>query len=215
MRLLLHNPNANTELTAALGRSLAQVLAPGDELRLATAGQGPQFIGSNETIAAARALLWRDLPALSAPADAVLLGCFGDLGTAPLQAAIGKPVVSLWEAGLDRVRQRGRRIGVLTTSFFWAERIRLSFGPIVAPSPLDVTVVETPSDASEADRVAAITRAIARLAERDAADEVMLGGALLSAFAPRLDEAALPIVDLFGSAVDLCRSDRARATDAP
>ena len=53
MRLLLYNPNSDAGLTSLLGKAISPLFDREDTIGLATAKQGPRFIGSAEAIAVA------------------------------------------------------------------------------------------------------------------------------------------------------------------
>src|SRR5215217_4975087 len=95
MRLRLHNPNSDTSLTHRLAEAVRSYLVADDTLLATTAGDGPAFIGSEQTIAAARSRLAGALRAHAQGCDAVLLGCFGDLGIENVRTSLGPPIISL------------------------------------------------------------------------------------------------------------------------
>ncbi|MDR3474116.1 MAG: aspartate/glutamate racemase family protein [Devosia sp.] len=207
MKVLLYNPNSNAALTRSLGRTLPAALRPGDSLATATAIVGSAFIGSDETIDRARADTERRLPPLVRNADAILLGCFGDLGIGLTATALGKPLISFWDAGVDAIRRGEQRTGIVTTSPFWAARLRRDLRACgIDDALVAISAILTPP-AAPAEQVAADVRdAVAGFRRRDVADRVMLGGALLLALAPTLGPVALPVVDLPVWAIDMCRN---------
>ena len=204
MRLLLYNPNTNAELTLRLARAARPHLAAADTLEVATASQVPQFLGSEDSIADARVRLNADLPAAAQQHDAVLLGCFGDLGIESLRARLRKPVVSLWDACVFAARRRPMKMGIVTTSPFWAERLRRD----VRLAGLDErisAIAAIPIAPRFEDNIAALERAIHELADLRAVDHVVLGGALLATLISEIEPSPLPLIDTLGLAVGLCR----------
>jgi allantoin racemase len=124
MRLLLYNPNSDAGLTSLLGQAVSPLLDRKDTIGLATAEQGPRFIGSAEAVAAARETLTARLAESARKYDAVILGCFGDLGIEPLRQMVDKPILSLWDACVSLAPVSGKRFGVVTTSQFWVDRLQ-------------------------------------------------------------------------------------------
>ena len=125
MRLLLYNPNTDASLTARLSLAMARSLAPGDELKTSTSNKGASFIGSAETIAVAKGALLRDLPARAEGCDAIVLGCFGDLGIATLRRRLGLPIVSLSDVVVS---------GITPAARFWTLTLYNSRGRLVSNS---------------------------------------------------------------------------------
>lgn len=207
MRLLLCNPNSNTALTTTLADAMAARLGPRDVLDTIAPDSGnPPFIGSEATIATARAALSRSLTAVAATCEAVLLGCFGDLGLDELRRTVGKPIVSLSDACFAAAPLLPARIAIVTTSPFWVERL----GVDVLRRGLDqrivaITAVQARPDQPEALAPAALG-AIRELAAAGTAEAVTLGGAVLEVLRPQLVAMSpLPIVDTLGLAIGLCR----------
>ena len=124
MRLLLYNPNSDAGLTSLLGEAISPLLDREDTIGLATAKQGPRFIGSAEAIAVAHEILIAQLAENARDYDAIILGCFGDLGIEPIRHTIDKPILSLWDACVSLAPLSGKRFGIITTSHFWVERLQ-------------------------------------------------------------------------------------------
>jgi Asp/Glu/hydantoin racemase len=207
VRLLLYNPNTDAALTERLAAMVSESLDPADTLVTRTAREGPAFIGSGDTIAAARARLAGEIAEDSRTCDAVLLGCFGDLGVDPFRRAVRRPILSLAEACFAIAPLTGQRLGILTTSAFWEERLAadievrgLSRNIVAVRGSHDFS-----SDAPEA-RLSACRSEIAHLAE-SGAEVVVLGGALLTDLrSALLADSPLPILDMVAATVALCRS---------
>lgn len=181
MRYLLYNPNSDAALTAELGRALQPFLQSGDSLEMATPPAGPRFIGSDETIGQARATMIEALSIRATRADAVILGCFGDLGVNELRRATTRPILSLWDACWTEAALSGQRLAILTTSPFWVEQLRADIGRrgLAASFPIVRTIAVEPSAGRE--QLLRVCRtSIAELAQRRDIDAVVLGGALLA-----------------------------------
>jgi allantoin racemase len=203
LRLLLHNPNSNARLTERLGAVAFPLLLPGRTLKLSTAARGPAFIGSDATIKVARSQLYEELELRAADCDAVVLGCFGDLGIDELRRHIGKPVVSLWDAFFAVASLSGRRYGIVTTSEFWREKLKDEIRARgLAASIVAIEVVAATAEASEDTLRSAVAEAIGELATRPDVDATVLAGALLAALGQH-PEGPLPRFDVLRAALSL------------
>jgi allantoin racemase len=181
VRFLLYNPNSDAALTAELGRALQPFLQSGDSLEMATPPAGPRFIGSDETIGQARATMVEALSARATRTDAVILGCFGDLGVDELRRATARPILSLWDACWAEAALSGQRLAILTTSPFWVEQLQADIGRrgLAGSFPV-LRTIEVPPSAGREQLLRACRAAIAQLAQRRDIDAVVLGGALLA-----------------------------------
>ena len=207
MRLLLYNPNTDASLTARLSLAMARSLAPGDELKTSTSNKGASFIGSAETIAVAKGALLRDLPARAEGCDAIVLGCFGDLGIATLRRRLGLPIVSLSDAAFAIVPLSAKRIGIVTTSPFWVQRLagearrKGAQRWIVGMRPVSAVGLKP------ATLLAKCRSEIAIFAQEERCEAIILGGAALAWLGPELNAGSpLPILDPLSAAVGLCRA---------
>jgi allantoin racemase len=207
MRLLLYNPNTDKTLTAKLAAAVRLRLGPNDSLEAVTSDRGTAFIGSDKTIELARAPLLSGFEKRAQNSDAVLLGCFGDLGVDEVREKLRRPVVSLSDGFFAIAPFLGQRIGIVTTSPFWAARLEAEAHHrnvarwITEIRPLDLTQ-------QSADSLHAQCRAIvADFAKADQCDVAVLAGALLVAIASDLAlDCSLPIVDSLAGAIALCRT---------
>ena len=113
------------------------------------------------------------------PADAVIVGCFGDPGVAALREVFDCAVIGPFEASLLTGAQLGARVGVVTildSVIPMLDRLVLSMGHSVryaGATAIDVPVLELKNDPSRVAKrvVEAGTTLIAR---RDA-DVIVLG----------------------------------------
>jgi allantoin racemase len=207
VNLLLYNPNTDAGLTDRLARAIAPHIGAGDSLDVATAPRGPTFIGSDETIATARAVLGAQIEALGRAHDAILLGCFGDLGLEAIRPASAAPVVSLSDACFALAPFLGP-IAIVTTSPFWMARLESDaqcrgLGEAVVAVRAIASIVPF----ARAPAIDACRHVIAEIAAARVARSVVLGGALLAELRDDLmPRSPLPIVDLLGTAVGLCRA---------
>ena len=211
VRLLLYNPNTDSDLTARLAARLRPKLGAGETLKAVTAAEGPDFIGSAAAVAAARATLRVALAAPAEACDAVLLGCFGALADEATRRLIGRPIVSLSDAIFALAPLLPARIGIVATTGFWAGRLRREArerGQAVPIIPLPEETGAPPA----ARLVVRCRTAIAQLAASDACDAVVLGGAALAVrHADVAEDAALPVIDSISTTLGLCRAATCRA----
>jgi len=208
VRFLLYNPNSNVALTGELGRTLQSFLQSGDSLDTATPTEGPPFIGSDETICRARSSMAEVLPPRTARTDAVILGCFGDLGVDDLRRQTGRPIVSLWDACWAETALSGQRFAILTTSPFWVERLRADInGHGLAGSFPMVRAIEAPPSAGRAQLLRICRPSIDELAQRGDVDGVVLGGALLAVLVEELQrDTQIYLYDTLRAATRIARA---------
>lgn len=208
MQILIVNPNTSALVSDRLQQRASQRLAELDldephEVRTVTATIGPSYISSEVgyAIAAHGALdAWARDAAAGRPADAILLGCFGDPGVHALREASGLPVIGLAEAAMRRAARHGR-FSIVTGGAAWVpmlERLARGFGlgdalaAVHAVAPSGAALAADPAGA-----VALLTAACARASR--GVDAVILGGAGLAGYAvsiaPRLDRLLIDSVD--------------------
>lgn len=208
MRLLLYNPNSNHEVTSSLGRAAQRLLRDDDVLRLATSGSGEAFIGSEESIASANAALCGNLSRQAKDYDAVLLACFGDLGVDQIRRELKRPIVSLSDAFFAAAPFLGRRIGVLTTSEFWVDRLTMEARKRGASSwiaeMVNLNVAAEEAVMSLRTRCRSI---VAEMAVTDRCEALIFAGALLVSLSAEMAESSrLPLIDALAMGIGLCRT---------
>jgi allantoin racemase len=213
MRLLLYNPNTDKSLTEKLGAAVRKRLRKDDFLKAVTSDEGTDFIGSDETIAIARASLHSGLSAHAHDCDAILLGCFGDLGVDDIREKLRRPVLSLSDAYFAIAPFRGKRSGVITTSPFWVEKLttecqlRRTDRWIAEICPLSRT------NAPTKETLYGQCRSLISAFAKDAlCDQIVLAGAVLTAIVDEMaPNSPLPIADTLRVAIALCRLGHAKA----
>lgn len=147
------------------------------------------------------------LPGAAGSCDAVLLGCFGDLGIEQLRRTVGRPIVSLSDACFAAASLLPSRLAIVTTSPFWVERL----GEDIARHGLASRIVAVTAVAASPDQPAALAPAchgvIAELAAAGQAEAIVLGGTLLEVLRTELiAQSSLPIVDNLALAIGFCRT---------
>lgn len=88
--------------------------APGVTIEVADSPGGPLSIESRVEGLLCIAPMVRALQRRAHPADAVIVGCFGDPGTDALREVLDTPVVGPFEAAMHLGAQLGDRVGVVT-----------------------------------------------------------------------------------------------------
>jgi allantoin racemase len=208
VRLLLYNPNSDATLTSRLGEAISSLLTAHDTIELATAEDGPRFIGSKETIVAAREVLLDKLANRTSDFDAVILGCFGDLGIDVIRRAVDKPILSLWDACMTMAPLSGKRFGIITTSRFWVEQLQADIsrrGLSACITAVRAISISPPAPYEALGQAATEGLQELAIANTDV-DAAVLGGALLAVLRPLLTEKGpLPIFDNLAAAVSLSR----------
>ncbi|MGV8872613.1 MAG: aspartate/glutamate racemase family protein [Rhodococcus sp. (in: high G+C Gram-positive bacteria)] len=119
MKILMVNPNANSETTKLLV-DVARSCFTGTEFTVIgiTAGTGPSMItGAAQLRAAGPDVVTASLESIEQHApDAVIIGAFGDPGAPELRSLVDIPVVGIGEAAILRAAGSGRRYAIATTT---------------------------------------------------------------------------------------------------
>lgn len=94
---------------------LASLAAPGTEVAVRDAADGPPSVESDAEERLAAAVTERALPGLESEGfDAVIVGCFGDPGLSAARQKVGVPVVGPARASVRAATRLGDRFGILT-----------------------------------------------------------------------------------------------------
>lgn len=195
MKLLLMNANTTAAMTASMAAAAERLAPEGTRIVAATGRFGAAYISTRSAAAiaghAALDLLAEHVgPGNPEGFDAVALACFGDPGLLALKELSPIPVLGMAEASLIAASQLGTRIGVITGGLRWIAMLSelaqlLGFSSRLAGIRATVlTGAEIAADPARAEgQLAALAQ---RLIAEDGADIVILGGAGLVGFAPRL-----------------------------
>jgi allantoin racemase len=207
MNVLLYNPNCNAALTADLVAAMRLRLAPNDTLESRTASNEVMYIGSEETIRAARNSLETDLHSRPIEADAIVVACFGDLGLGALQRSIDLPLVTLWDAYILAARATTQRFGLVTTSAFWVARMQEDARRAALADRTVIRAIDVVPGLSNAVLADSVRRTASELV-RMGVDAIVPGGALFASFDAVLATGHVPVVDLNAAALRFCRTGR-------
>jgi allantoin racemase len=200
LQLLVVNPNTSPSVSARLHEHVVAIAGAAAQVRVATASFGANYI-SDETSFAIAAHAGLDAVAADCeqrgPADAVLLGCFGDPGIEALRDLTGRPVVGLAEASMRQAASFGR-FAIVTGGAAWRpmlERITRALGWGDALTRVVVASASGAQLAADPEAAIALLRGVCRDAAAGA-DAVILGGAGLAGMAARIAPALdVPLVD--------------------
>ena len=211
MRLLLANSNTSSEVTGTIERAARAVAAPDTVILARTARFGARVVGTRSEAAIAAHALLDLLAAEGEPFDAVLLAMSMDSGLWAARELLAVPVVGMTEAALLLAATLGTRIGMvilgrrlipvydeLARSYGFTDRLAGIEAVDAAPQDLlsDPEAFYAP-----------IVEGCRRLVERDAAEVVLLVGAVMAGL-PRLlaERVPVPLVDGIAAGVLLAEA---------
>lgn len=201
--LLVINPNTSASISALLQSTVQAEAGARVRVRTVTARFGAPYIADEASYAvAAHAVLdaWAaDLASGAPPADAVLIGCFGDPGLLALREASPVPVTGLAEAAFHAAARHGR-YAVVTGGARWAPMLqRLATALGLHRLLAGIHTVEATGAALAADPPAArrlLAQACRDAQQRHGAQALILGGAGLAGLAAQLQpHVPVPLID--------------------
>jgi Asp/Glu/hydantoin racemase len=217
-RLLVINPNTNEATTHRLQGVLQPLLPVGTTLDMRTARFGARYIACEASHAvASHASLdtWTGYLAEGhAPADGVLIGCFGDPGLFALREASACPVTGLAEASFIKAAQQGP-FAIVTGGQRWKPMLtRLAQSLGFEHLLCRIETVAPSGSALQADPEMALrclSEACALAAQSDA-KSIILGGAGLAGYAQTLQShCPLPLIDSARAGLEVLLQNQAPA----
>lgn len=190
MRILLLNPNTMPEMTALVTRVVQPYLPAGAELVPATGRFGAHYIASRSSgVIAAHAAL-EAFAEHGQDCDGVYLACFGDPGLLALKEMARIPVIGMAEASSRYAAEQAERFAIVTGGERWGPMLHEFVGSIGLGDRLAAVETVAPTGADIArdpdGSIAMLAEACRRVAKRDGAGAVILGGAGLAGLAPRV-----------------------------
>jgi Asp/Glu/hydantoin racemase len=199
-RLLVVNPNSSGAVSQRL-REVAEVcLAGRAAVHVETAVGGPSYLGDLDTMRAGEAAAIATARNLCIDRgetfDAVVMGCFAELGVIPLRQMLGLSVCSLLGASLLAANRHGRRLGIVTAGAQWRSLLPPMVEPLLQQSDMALAGIRTidttgTTIAEQPDlAIQALNRAVWECRHHDGADVIVIGGAGLGGLAARLDTPA-------------------------
>lgn len=218
MRLLLVNPNTSVSITVQMATAARACASPGTEVLEATGGFGAPVIASREAAAVGAQAALQAVRQELRPFDVVLLAISLDCGLAELRRCSRVPVVGLSEAALLRATELAERAALVTLG----EEMQPLYAEMVAGYGLSSRVPwirATPITAPQfrADPSAGLEQlqGLIEQVQHEGAQAVVLAGAVLAGYAPRLQEGCgVRLVDAIPAAVALAERLAANAGDA-
>ena len=211
--LLVINPNTSAGVSALLQRHVQAAAQGGFAVHTLTARFGAPYISSEATYAVAQHSVldaWAVARAQGLPADAVLIGCFGDPGLFALREGAGVPVSGLAEASFLAAARHGR-YAVVTGGERWKpmlERLALALSPGASLAGVHTVAPTGPQLAADpAGAKTLLASACREAATRFHADAVILGGAGLAGMAAEIaPELPFPLIDSVQAGADWART---------
>lgn len=210
-KILVLNPNSNTEVTAAMDRALDPLrFRNGPEIESTTLAEGPFGIESQADVDRTTVLVRDYCAAHQETYDALVIACFSDPGLFGAREAVDKPIFGIAQSGLLTALTLRDRVGVISIMDgsiprhwrYW--RMLGQAERIAGDRAINCTVAEL----SDEERV--LSRMIdigAQLKEQDGANVLLMGCAGMARYRLRLEERlGIPVVDPTQAAVGLAIS---------
>ncbi|MGF7008843.1 aspartate/glutamate racemase family protein [Aminobacter sp. BE322] len=205
MQIKLINPNTTASMTELMGEAARAVAAPGSEILLATSRSGAASIeGHYDEALSVLGILDQILE--GDPADAYVIGCFGDPGLLAAREATASPVLGIAEAAMHAATFVATGFSVVTT----LERTRVIAEHLVRNYGMqdhcrrvratDVPVLDL--DRPESNARAVILAECEKALREDRSEAIVLGCAGMADLAQFLErELSVPVIDGVAAAV--------------
>jgi Asp/Glu/hydantoin racemase len=115
-RILVINPNSNTQVTEGFSEALEPLRIPGGpEIECTTLANGPFGVETQQHVEQV-SLPLRDMVIARDDVDAFVIACYSDPGLHACREATTKPVFGIQESGILAALSRGNRVGVIALS---------------------------------------------------------------------------------------------------
>lgn len=209
LRILLVNSNTSAATTHQVA-SAARALAPDVEFTAIESRYGPAGIGGRSDIVIS-ALATFEAALEAAPGhDAVVIACFSDPGLAALREVLDMPVVGIGESSYLMATMLGARFSVVAPGARVAPLLHEAVHAAGLSSRFGGVTLLDDSVIHAADRIPLLVEGVARAVATQAAEVVVLGGAVFAGLAQAVAEASeVPVVGSVEAAVvqavALCR----------
>jgi Asp/Glu/hydantoin racemase len=214
-RILLVNSNTSAATTQQVANA-ARALAPEVEFTAIEGRFGPAGIGGRaDLVISAQATLEAALEA--APGhDAVIVACFSDPGLAALREVLDIPVVGIGESAYLTASMLGARFSVVSPGARVAPIIHEAVHAAGLSSRFGGVTLLDDSVIHATDRTALLVEGVARAVATQAAEVVVLGGAVFAGLVQAVaEQSQVPVVGSVEAAVvqalALCRLRAGRA----
>jgi Asp/Glu/hydantoin racemase len=204
-KILVVNPNSNTEVTRNLVEALQPVMFEGGpEISCVTLAEGPIGVQTQADLESVTMPL-RRLVAEDNSTDAFVIACYSDPGLYVCREATQRPVFGIAESGVLTALSRGDRIGVIAVAqASIARHMRYLrqmclMDRLAGERPLNMTVAETASGHDTLERMIKVGRA---LKDEDGANTIVMGCAGMARHRRGLEDAlGIPVIDPTQAAV--------------
>ncbi|CAN5189665.1 aspartate/glutamate racemase family protein [soil metagenome] len=206
-KILVVNPNSNTQVTINLTAALQPIAFDGGpEIECVTMAEGPFGVETQADLENA-VLPLRRLVAADNSADAFVIACYSDPGLQVCREATTRPVFGIAEAGVLSALARGDRFGVIAVAqrsiprHMRYLRQMCLMDRFAGERPLNMTVAETASGADTLERMIKIGR---ELKDIDGANAIVMGCAGMARHRAALEDAiGIPVIDPTQAAVTM------------
>lgn len=196
--IVVINPNANAEVTAAIDASVAPLRVPGGPtIECLTSPDGPFGVQSQADADAAVAPLI-EIVKSRPDASAFVLACFSDPGIDDCRAATDAPVFGIQESGLLAAFARGALVGVIAIAAPSIDRHRRYMrrmgvlNRIANERALNISVADSARGGGVLERMIEV----GRLLIEDGAEAIVMGCAGMAAQRAPLEEAlGVPVIE--------------------
>lgn len=211
MRLLIANPNTTDAVTTLVTGAARRAASAGTTVLGVTARFGPAIIGTRSEMAVAEHASLELLARHSGGFDAAIVGASTDSGLRAARELLAIPVLGLTESAIHLACLLGARFTALTLSArsgAMAREMIDGYGLATRCAGVRAVAATPQMMLDDPDEVADLLAEAAEAAiEEDAADVIVLIGAVLADMAPRLQPVLpVPVVDGVASAVALAES---------
>lgn len=204
-KILVVNPNSNTEVTRNLVEALQPVMFDGGpEISCVTLAEGPIGVQTQADLESVTMPL-RRLVAADNSADAFVIACYSDPGLYVCREATQRPVFGIAESGVLTALSRGDRIGVIAVAqgsiarHMRYLRQMCLMDRLAGERPLNMTVAETASGSDTLERMIKVGR---QLKDEDGANTIVMGCAGMARHRRALEDAlGIPVIDPTQAAV--------------
>jgi Asp/Glu/hydantoin racemase len=204
-KILVVNPNSNTEVTRNLVEALQPVMFDGGpEISCVTLAEGPIGVQTQADLESVTMPL-RRLVAADNSSDAFVIACYSDPGLYVCREATARPVFGIAESGVLTALSRGDRIGVIAVAqgsiarHMRYLRQMCLMDRLAGERPLNMTVAETASGSDTLERMIKVGR---QLKDEDGANTIVMGCAGMARHRRGLEDAlGIPVIDPTQAAV--------------
>jgi len=199
MRILVINPNSNTDFSDQMDKAVAPLRFGGAvQIDCISLGNTPRGIETQRHIDAVIDPVCETIAKKEADYDGFVIACFADTGVISTREITRKPVIGICEAGLSTALNAGERFGVISTSNEARNaelRLIRSHGLMdrcAGMEPVNVPVVDM---MTSADLPARLSAAAQKLVDQGA-EAIVLGCAGMTPHREALQrEFGLPVID--------------------